>query len=90
MVPWCGLSSTATVHTEKLGVRSDAAPANDLAGAFYFPASTLVQSFNFLANRIAGSASMSASHRTENFVVMARRAAERNSVNPGVESGHSF
>src|SRR5271157_1167397 len=44
-VPWCGPSSTAKVHTEKLGVRSDAAPTSDWPGLFigttvapaYFP-----------------------------------------------------
>jgi hypothetical protein len=28
-VPWCGPSSTAKAHTEKLGVRSDTALASD-------------------------------------------------------------
>src|SRR5271165_5530271 len=34
VVPWCGPSSTAIVHTEKLGVRSDAAPTSDSPGLF--------------------------------------------------------
>ncbi len=33
-MPWCGPSSTAIVHTEKLGVRSDAAPTSDWPGLF--------------------------------------------------------
>jgi hypothetical protein len=37
-VPWCGPSSTAKAHTEKLGVRSDAAPVRDEPGLFIGPA----------------------------------------------------
>ena len=37
LVPWCGPGSTAKAHTEKLGSRSDTAPASDGPALFIGP-----------------------------------------------------
>jgi hypothetical protein len=47
-VPWCGPSSTAKVHTEKLDVRSDAALTRDGRGFLSAPEPSLAIGFRLV------------------------------------------
>jgi hypothetical protein len=59
-VPWCGPSSTAKAHTEKLGVRSDTALASDDGPGLFIGPATNPELAQIARQLRRGSASKSA------------------------------